>query len=291
AHNLPATAEFTTDEIVTAVEESAAYLSYTDGNAVKGRFLTKEPESEEQLWELLEAKSFDNYAEINAVTYVSENREKFIEYFNETDRYEKGDVTAEDIVSALPEMEIKSGSGFNFGAVPNIGILSAEKLGSKLLFLVPVLTLVTAYFGQALTRKFTYQPAQAEEVKNQMRMMNIFMPLFSFYISTIVPAGVGVYWMMSNILSPVQQFTLSKLFPIKEITPEELKEAERLYGGKQKKKKSSGDSTGKRRSLVYDDDDEYESVSTTTEKKKVLTEKKQDEKSIVEKAPLKDEEK
>jgi YidC/Oxa1 family membrane protein insertase len=124
-----------------------------------------------------------------------------------------------------------------------------------------------------------------------MRMMNIFMPLFSLYIAFQVPAAVGIYWVMSNVLSPVQQIVLSKVFPIKEITPEEMREAERLYGGKQKKKKGNTATVGKKKSLVYDDDDEYESISTVPDKK-VLKEKKESEgQNIIDKAPLKEDKK
>ncbi|MBR7165806.1 MAG: YidC/Oxa1 family membrane protein insertase, partial [Clostridia bacterium] len=170
-------------------------------------------------------------------------------------------------------------------------LLKEEKLGTKLLLIIPVLNLISAYFGQALTRKFSYQPEQTPEMQSQMKMMNIFMPLFSLYIAFQVPTAVGIYWMMSSILSPVQQIALSKMFPIQEISEEEMKEAERLYGGKQKKKKPSvsGEPGKKRRSLVYDDDDEYESV-TTAEEKKVLKEKKPQGKTLLDKAPLKDEE-
>ena len=69
-------------------------------------------------------------------------------------------------------------------------------------------------------------------------------------------------------------------------TPEEMKEAERLYGGKQKKKKGNT-ATGKKKSLVYDDDDEYESVSNAPQKNVLKEKKESDGDEIVEKA-LKD---
>ena len=123
------------------------------------------------------------------------------------------------------------------------------------------------------------------------KMMNIFMPLFSFYIAYTVPTAVGIYWMISSILSPVQQIALSKMYPIKEITPEEMREAERLYGGKQKKKKGTSNNPDgkKKKSLVYDDDDEYESVTLAPEKK-VLKDKDSGESSVIEKAPRKEDE-
>ncbi len=254
----------------------------------------------EEFWEIFDKGGFNFYAGINSITYIKEHKEEFIRVFDRATHYDvKGNavsvgngidanvVSGEKIASALPELELFD--GFDLGTIPNISLLSEEKIGQKLLLLIPVLNLVFAYFGQALTRKYSYQPEQAQEVQNQTKMMNIFMPLMSFFIAYSVPSAVGIYWMISSLLSPVQQIVLSKMYPIKEITPEEMREAERLYGGKQKKKKgtSSNPNGKKRKSLVYDDDDEFESVSRAPEKK-VLMEKKEDEASVVEKAPLKE---
>ena len=271
--------------------------------------------TDKDFWEFYgEGKKFNIYVEVNCISYIRDNEEKFIEYYNSAKLWnaaEKKDecksfyvgknldeklVNGKAIVNALPKMEVFDDSGFDIGIIPSFDLFGAEKLGTKLLLLIPVLNLITAYFGQALTRKFTYQPQQSAEVQNQTRMMNIFMPLMSFWIATNVPAAVGIYWMMSNILSPVQQIALSKIFPIKEISPEEMKEAERLYGGKQKKKKPALEPGQKRKSLVYDDDDEYESISSLDElkgkEKKVLAEKEDaEEGGVIAKAPLKDDKK
>lgn len=236
----------------------------------------------------LEKEQYQYNSEIVVINYIKNNEDAFKKAFSE--RVKDEDISVDEVMESIPELE--AFPGFDLGTTPSFDLLKEEDLGKKMLLLVPVLTLVTSYFGQALTRKFTYQPEQTAEMKSQMRMMNIFMPLFSLYISFMVPAAVGIYWMMSNILSPIQQIVLSKLFPIKEITPEEMKEAERIYGGKQKKKKGNTAPTGKKKkSLVYDDDDEYESVSTTSEKKVLKEKKESGDKKIIEKAPLKDEEK
>ncbi len=251
----------------------------------------------------LKENSFNANSENFAVEYIENHEEKFENAFNQLTHYfdEDGDkeelpaefkkqVTAEKVLKSLPNMEVFS--GFSLGTIPSFDLLGEKQLGKKLLLIVPVLTLITSYFGQALTRKFTYQPEQTAEMQSQMRIMNVFMPLFSGYIATVVPAAVGVYWIMSNALNPLQQIALSKLFPIPVISPEEMREAERLYGGKQKKKKGNTATNpgGKKKSLVYDDDDEYESVSTAPQKK-VLKEKKTVSESAVEKAPLKEDEK
>ncbi len=249
---------------------------------------------------LAEEKKYQFNSEVLVINYIKAHRDEFSESYDKliAGKTEENILSSEEVMKKLPNLVVFK--GFDLGLNPSFDSLKEKELGRKLILLVPVLSLVTAYFGQALTRKFTYQPEQTEEMKSQMRIMNIFLPLFSFYIAFQVPAAVGIYWVMSNVLSPVQQIALSKMFPIKEITPEEMREAERLYGGKQKKKKGNTatvDKDGnavpakKKKSLVYDDDDEYESVTTVNEKdKKVLKEKEESgDKNLVEKAPLKDE--
>ncbi len=238
--------------------------------------------------EALEKNAFQYNSEIVVINYINDHRGEFAKDYDAfvVGLDDEDSLSSKQVLEKLPDLE--AFKGFDLGTNPSFDVLKKKELGTKLLILIPILSLITSYFGQALTRKFTYQPEQTEEMKSQMRIMNVFMPLFSFYIAFQVPAAVGIYWVMSNILSPVQQIALSKLFPIKEITPEEMREAERLYGGKQKKKKGNTATTGKRKSLVYDDDDETESVSAVSEKK-VLKEKKEPvDKTIVDKAPLKD---
>ncbi len=243
----------------------------------------------------LEENSYQYNSEIVVINYINENRDAFAAAFDarfdkEGAEKEEGAITASEVLESLPNLE--AFSGFDLGTTPNIDLIKDKSFGKKAILLVPILSLITAYFGQALTRKFTYQPEQTEEMKSQMRIMNIFMPLFSLYISFQVPSAVGIYWIMSNVLSPVQQIALSKMFPIKEITPEEMREAERLYGGKQKKKKGNTATPGKKKkSLVYDDDDVYESISKVPEKTVLKEKKETGDKKIIDKAPLKEDNK
>ncbi len=300
---LPTSDDFDTAQ---AVKQTAIYTVYKNNPEEIRNFLNiteEDAKDEKKFFEALEKGNYNYNAEIFAINYIHDHRDAFIREFDAMKHYDKNgkavsvgnglaaEVNGAAIADNLPNLELFP--GFNLGVTPSFSDIQAPEIGRKLILIVPVLTLITSYLGTALTRKFTYQPQQSEELRSQTRMMNIFMPLFSFYISFNVPAAVGIYWMISNVLSPVQQIVLSKVFPIHEISEEEMKEAERLYGGKPKKKKvSNGTSTKKKKSLVYDDDDEYEAVSTVPEKK-VIKEKKNvnDENSVIEKAPLKEDEK
>ncbi len=55
----------------------------------------------------------------------------------------------------------------------------------------------------------------ASQQNGQMMMMMLMMPFFSFYISFQVPAAVGYYWIISNLIAIAQQLFIYKFFPPK----------------------------------------------------------------------------
>ncbi len=219
------------------------------------------------------------YAEIEDTQYINNNREAFVKAYNA--KFGSGE--AEKFIEKLPELKLFG--SIDLGVIPkNAGLISVPTLFA-------LISLLSAYFSQIVTRKFTYQPAANGDVNNQssMKIMNFVMPLFSGYISyDMVPLAVTIYWIAQNLLSPVQQIVLSKMYKIPTFTPEELKAAEKALD-KNEPKKRKDDTLPKRRSLVYDDDEEEESVSVESEPKNQVKEKAKPDSSPVEKAPLKDE--
>ncbi len=124
--------------------------------------------------------------------------------------------------------------------------------------LVPVFTFLSSYFGQKLTRKYTYQAPSAES-GSSMKLMNVMMPLLSAYFAYIWFAAMGVYWIFRSVLSFVQQILLSKMYPIPKLTEEEMKAEEKAYQaklrGKNVNKAAPVDVPG-RKSLIFDDEDD-----------------------------------
>jgi YidC/Oxa1 family membrane protein insertase len=57
-------------------------------------------------------------------------------------------------------------------------------------------------------------PAAAQQMGSMMAMM-LMMPLFSFWIAFKLPAAVGFYWTISNVVAILQQLFLAKFFPPK----------------------------------------------------------------------------
>ncbi len=146
--------------------------------------------------------------------------------------------------------------GLNTGNVPSIREPSW-------LWLIPVFTFVFYFASMKLTRKFTYQPAAAADPQMgcSNKMMDVTMPLMSVYISFIVPAAVGIYWIFKSIISTVKQFIVHKTMPLPVFTEEDYKAAEKALKGKSKpEKRPAGErvtASGQRiRSLHHIDDDD-----------------------------------
>jgi len=182
--------------------------------------------------------------------------------------------------------------GINLAETPDIKKLSW-------LLIIPVLTFVVYFFSMKLSRKFTYQPAKSGDPATDKATgcsnwsMDIMMPLFSVYISFIVPAALGVYWIFKSILGTLKQFIMSKVMPMPQFTEEDYKAAEREYAGKAGKVKEYKVDFENRKSnansLFREDEDDFSTPEDNSEIDKKLKEKDpEDTKGIITKASLKD---
>lgn len=98
--------------------------------------------------------------------------------------------------------------GFDMTAIPT--------WKGGIIVIVPILSFLTA-LGSTLVSTFIQRknnPAAAQQM-SQMMMMMLMMPLFSLYIAFQVPAAVGFYWIISNLVAIVQQLFIAKAFPPK----------------------------------------------------------------------------
>ena len=77
----------------------------------------------------------------------------------------------------------------------------------SILWVIPILSAVTAYISGQITTKLSGNQQAAE----QMKTMHIMMPLMSGYFCFIMPTGVGLYWVMSNVVQMVQQIVVTKI--------------------------------------------------------------------------------
>ncbi|MDR1363246.1 MAG: membrane protein insertase YidC [Spirochaetaceae bacterium] len=110
------------------------------------------------------------------------------------------------------------GAMFIPGWIPDLSV--PETVLSFAPFKIPILgwselhILPFVYVGsQLLYSKVTQTPDQANNA--QMKMMLYVMPLIFFFVLYNVPSGLLVYWIMSNILTMLQQLVINRLMAVK----------------------------------------------------------------------------
>lgn len=88
--------------------------------------------------------------------------------------------------------------------------------GINLLWIIPLLSGLTAMGSSLVSMYFTKQgTAKGEKQPGQgcsNVMLVILMPLFSLYITFIVPGGVGIYWICSNLIAILQTIILNLIY-------------------------------------------------------------------------------
>ena len=173
---------------------------------------------------------------------------------NSTDVYNK----LCDIVEATPNFFV---GPFNFGYKPTFNASEMVDPIYWWFLLIPVLTFVVYFLTSKFQRKFTFQPTQNVDNRQQAcsnNMMDIMMPLMSVYFTFVMPALIAVYWMFKSILGFVKQVILSKAMPLPEFTDEDYKAAEKELSGKAPKKVQKSERAGTVRSLHHIDDEDYD---------------------------------
>ncbi len=75
--------------------------------------------------------------------------------------------------------------------------------------LIPILSLASQYLT---ILQMPTNGAGNDQMTQQMRTMNLMMPLMSFFITFTVPVGLGLYWLTGGFIRAGQQFLLNKHF-------------------------------------------------------------------------------
>lgn len=187
----------------------------------------------------------------------------------------------------------------DFSAIPDFTMgafdLSMNPTWTSILILVPILTFVFQFLASKITRKYTFQPMQNDQATNStMKVMDIMLPALTTWIAFGVPAAIGIYWMLNNILGVFQTILVHKAMPIPTFTEEDVKKAEKELSGKAYKAKyPAPENATPKKSLHYIDFDdeeeiadlgEYESIyDKTPEERAKAAEAKEEKEAVPEK--------
>ncbi len=107
----------------------------------------------------------------------------------------------------LLQMPILSGMFYalrNYNYVSHPGFLWIENLsGTDHLYILPVLAALTTYLS-------SQQSIPTGDSNQQSKMMMLAMPFVIGYMTLSFPAGLGLYWVISNLVQIVQQRLVQK---------------------------------------------------------------------------------
>ena len=146
---------------------------------------------------------------------VVENVEKFsgtaVKNVPEIDIFNNIDTIADKVNQSMAEA-VEKVAGLNFKLFGIDFSQTPDFMGEiTWLWLIPILAAGTAYLTSYVTRKLQAMP-QTEQQQSSMKTMNMIMPMMSAVFCFMLPAGVGLYWIMSNVVQIAQTLLLSKIF-------------------------------------------------------------------------------
>lgn len=128
--------------------------------------------------------------------------------------------------------------GLNISDTP-INIIKTNWVDKSFGFVVlAILIPVLAYVTQFLNVKLTPQPANNDpndQMARQMKMMNILMPLMSFFIAFSVPVGLGFYWIVGAVIRTIQMLFINHHY--KNLDLDEIIEKNKEKAAKKREKR------------------------------------------------------
>lgn len=100
---------------------------------------------------------------------------------------------------------------FNLGLIPkfDIKIIMADTR-YMLLLLIPILAAVTTYLSVKFSSANTAKTADNATANSMTNSMTMIMPFMTAFFAFSVPAGLGLYWITSNVIQIFQQMYMNK---------------------------------------------------------------------------------
>ena len=123
-------------------------------------------------------------------------------------------VTYSDAVAKIQNFDF-SIFGINLGAIPDAGVFKAfatSTTEAKILILIPILSGLTSLLTSVLTQIRQKKNNPAMENQQMMGCMMLTMPLMSVWFTFQFPAGMGMYWILSNILAFFQTLVVGHFY-------------------------------------------------------------------------------
>ncbi len=136
--------------------------------------------------------------------------------------------------------------GMNLAAIPEkiewflSGIIPIPTFAPTWLWIIPILSAATAVLSTVISQKMGpsryMQDPNAQQNKSTMALMSVLGPYMSYAIAFSVPAGLGLYWVCSNVIMTLQTVVINTIYnPAKYKEMYDKEEEERRLKNKKKK--------------------------------------------------------
>lgn len=119
--------------------------------------------------------------------------------------------------------------GFDLSVTPTFQFISQNIEYA----LIPVLAGATTYLVSVISSKMTGNTAN-NDAANSMKTMNTIFPFMTAWFSITLPAGLGLYWTISNLFQLAQMYLLNKML---KVDVSEFSDDEQHFRERKKKKK------------------------------------------------------
>lgn len=100
--------------------------------------------------------------------------------------------------------------GFDLSATPSFSYISQHIE----YILIPLLAGGTTYLVSILSTKISGNAAANNDAANSMKTMNTIFPFMTAWFAITLPAGLGLYWTISNLFQIAQMYLLNKVLKV-----------------------------------------------------------------------------
>ena len=150
-----------------------------------------------------------------------------------------------DVISKIQDLDLYF-LGINLGDTPTMAF--------NMLLLIPILSFASQMLMTVISFHNNSTGADNPSMAGMKATMYM-MPFLSAWICFSVPAGVGMYWIVSSVLSLLQMLILNKFYNPKEmaekarIESEKRRELEKAERAKRREEAKAGEAEAKRKAL------------------------------------------
>ena len=162
--------------------------------------------------------------------------------------------------------------GIDLSGIPHWNVINA-------LWFIPVLSGLTSLISSLLMKKLQniQNPAAANQQNAQMNStmnaMYIMMPLMSLWIAFSLPASLGIYWIVNNIFTAIQEIVLTPIL-VRRNKSQDVLEAERRAEIAKNELEQMQERADRQRAIAEGEVERKGEVSQNRSKKKIQQQEK-----------------